>query len=61
MVGAGNYGRKDDLYFVRPGLGFDMANWLNCEFSADMRKNDSSLDGRSFDVTTAMVKFNVLF
>jgi len=60
-LGSPNFGRNDDLYFVRPALGFDLATWLNCEINGEYQKNDSSIEGRSFDTTIVMLKFNLLF
>lgn len=54
-------GRSDDLFFVRPGVGLDLAAWLNCEVSGEYRRNDSTIEGRSFDAAKATVRFSVLF
>jgi len=59
--GSPDFGRNDNLFFVRPGLGFDLATWLNCELTGEYRKNDSTITQRQFDATTAMVKFSALF
>ena len=58
---SAEFGRSDDLFFIRPGVGFDLATWLNCEISGEYRQNDSTIDHRSFDATKATVRFNVLF
>ncbi len=54
-------GRSDDLFFIRPGIGFDLANWLNCEISGEYRQNDSTIARRNFDAKNATVRFSVLF
>jgi hypothetical protein len=58
---ASGTGRSDDLLFIRPGVGLDLAAWLNCEVSGEYRRNDSTIDRRSFDAAKATVRFNVLF
>jgi len=55
------FGRADDLFFIRPGVGFDLSTWLNCEISGEYRQNDSTIDRRGFDAAKATVRFNVLF
>ncbi|MEP6668285.1 MAG: hypothetical protein ABJF10_03985 [Chthoniobacter sp.] len=60
-LGSPNFGRNDDLYFIRPSIGFDLAQWLNCEISGEYQKNDSNSVGHSFDTTIVMLKFNLLF
>ncbi len=58
---VGGQGRADDLFVIRPGVGFDLASWVNCEISGEFRRNQSSDDQRKFDAKTAMVRFNLLF
>lgn len=60
-LGSPNFGRSDDLYFVRPGVGFDITTWLNCEITGEYQKNDSSIPGHSYDTTIAAVRLNLLF
>ncbi|MEI9894349.1 MAG: hypothetical protein WDN28_10815 [Chthoniobacter sp.] len=59
--GSSDFDRNDDLFYIRPGVGFDVAAWLNCELTAEYRKNSSSVAARQFDAKTAVVKFSVLF
>jgi len=59
--GSSNQARTDDLLSLRPGVGFDMAAWLNCEITGEYRQNDSSDAQRGYDATRAMVRFNLLF
>jgi hypothetical protein len=54
-------GRSDDLFFIRPGVGLDLAAWLNCEVSGEYRRNDSTIERRSFEAAKATVRFSVLF
>ncbi len=56
-----NAQRQSDLYYIRPAVGFDLASWLNCEIGAQYQKNESSLEERGFDATTATVRLNMLF
>ena len=54
-------GRIDDLYYIRPTIGFGLASWLTCEVMGEYRNNDSSDTARSFEATTTGIVFNVLF
>jgi len=59
--GSVGLNRSDNLFVVRPGVGFDLASWANCEISGEYRRNDSTDSQRGFDATTAIVRFNLLF
>lgn len=58
--GSPDFGRNDNEYFIRPGIGFDITTWLNCEITGEYRRNDSNLDGRRFDERIVSVRFNLL-
>jgi hypothetical protein len=59
-AGSPNFGRSDDLFFIRPGVGFDLAAWMNCEITGEYRQNDSN-DQYGYEATKATVRFNLLF
>jgi hypothetical protein len=61
ILGATDYGREDDLYFVRPSLGFILTEWMNCELGGEYRSNHSNNLRRNFNATTFSAQFNVLF
>ena len=60
-AGTANFGRSDDRFFIRPGIGVDLASWMNCEVSGEFRQNESSDAERSFEAATATVRFRLLF
>jgi len=60
-LGSPNFGRSDDLVFIRPGVGFDLTTWLNCQLTGEYQKNSSSSLGRSYDTTIAAIRLNLLF
>lgn len=57
---SSSQGRTDNSFFVRPGVGFDVARWLNCEIGGEYRQNDST-QRFGYDSTKATVRFNLLF
>jgi hypothetical protein len=59
--GSAEVGRTDDLFFIRPGIAFDLSSWLSCEISGEFRQNDSTIERRGFEAAKATVRFNVLF
>ncbi len=61
LPGTADYGREDDLYFLRPSVGFIVNQWLNCELSGEYRTNDSTNPSREFDATILALQFNVIF
>jgi hypothetical protein len=60
-AGTDNFGRSDDGFFIRPGIGVDLASWMNCEISGEFRQNESSEEERSFDAATATIRVRMLF
>jgi hypothetical protein len=58
---ASNQGRTDDLFSVRPGVGFDLATWINCEVTGEYHQNESTDAERGYEATRAMLRFNLLF
>jgi hypothetical protein len=59
--GTANFGRSDDRFYIRPGFGVDLASWMNCEISGELRQTESSDVERSFDAATATVRVRMLF
>lgn len=59
--GSQNSARSDDLFSIRPGVGFDLAAWLNCQLTGEYRQNNSSEDKFSYKATRATLSFSMLF
>jgi len=56
-----NTARTDDLYYVRPSIGVDLAVWASAEAAFEWRSNDSSDERRSFDEVSSYLQLNLLF
>ena len=59
--GGGGTGREDNLWFIRPSLGFRFTERARLELSYQHRTNDSSLEFLSFSENVASLQIDVLF
>lgn len=58
--GAGSE-RTDNLFYVRPSIGFDLTRYAFLELGAEFKQNSSSSDRRSFDQFLVFVQIQTLF